>query len=150
MGIKALYNKKDLEKSLDKQAESLKNNVTNTFFEAGKKAVDLAVSDGNYINRTGVLRSSIGCGISFGGVILKTYGFNLILSGGEKGASEGKRLLLEKLKTNVTTQSIKLVVVAGADYASFVEDSSRFSVLPKSADLLSQVYQEIVSSLKIK
>lgn len=149
MGITSKYNQKELFKEFDSSFEEVKNFLIDKLFETGKRAVDIAFSDGNYINRTGVLRSSIGCGISYGGVILKTYGFFSVAQEGSRGVSLGKDLLLDKLKSNVRSTEVKLAIVAGADYASFVEDSSSYTVLESGVNFMENNLLSILKQLKV-
>ena len=147
MGIKAKYNKKDLFAEFQNSYDGSVKFLTKTIFDLGKKAVDIAFTDGNYINRTGVLRSSIGCGISFGGLIIGTYGFYPVPEEGTKGISLGKTLLEDKLKSNVKRDEIKLVIVAGAYYASFVEDTSNYVVLDSGLKFIQDNLDLLLSEL---
>lgn len=135
MGINRTYNIKSIEAGFEKDKKNLISQAISLFFQVGKTAVDLAFANGNYINRTGVLRSSIGCGVSFEGIIKETYGFRTVIQG-DKGATQGKTYLEELLKENPKKGQVKLVVVAGAEHASFVEDNAHYIVIDNAADFV--------------
>lgn len=146
MGINSTYNEKSLFDSFDADKRELINKSIQQIFNLGKSAVDVALSKGNYINRSGILRSSIGCGVSFEGVVKEVYGFRSILQG-DRGAFQGKLLLDELLKENPTKGQIKLVVIAGAQHASFVENISRFTVLEDANNYIHSNMEIILSQL---
>ena len=147
MGIKATYNKNDILESFDQQISDFREDIIAQFISIGKRAVDIAVRDGNYKNRTGVLRSSIGCGVSFNGVLQYEYGFTSFPPEGSEGARIGRRFLREKLTSNVRRNTITLVVVAGAQHAEFVEKD--FSVLRDGASFMERSVNSILVSLNV-
>lgn len=149
MGIKAKYTEKELFEEFDDSFSKLKKDLINKFFSLGKRAVDIAVADGNYINRSGILRSSIGCGISFNGVLLKEYGFFSIMQEGDSGAILGRNLLYSKIKTNVKINQLRLVIVAGAEYASFLEESDSYTVFSGGIDFVEENLVSILKQLKV-
>lgn len=112
--------------------------------EAGESAVVEAVTKGWYQNITGNLRSSIGYVIGYEGKVIKEGGFHKVQGRGEnfqrvtfttrngkqvdfwaKGkygdGSEGSRKGLELARSMVSrTQGYSFVIVAGMEYASYV------------------------------
>lgn len=148
MGITATYNKREFNKGLNKDLDKLIDDAINLFFNLGKRAVDIAFSDGNYINRTGVLRSSIGCGVSYNGVTKKVYGF-MPVNGSNEGVREGREFLDSVLKQNVRRNEVKLVVVAGAEHASYVEDNSKYIVIENAKDFVEANVGSILKQLKV-
>lgn len=85
-------------------------------------------------DQTGNLRSSIGYVIVVGGEIRITAGFSQVLNGGE-GVNEGKNKAIEIASKH--TKGYALIVVAGMEYASYVEDMENKVVLA-SAELLAR------------
>ena len=70
-------------------------------------------------DQTHNLRSSIGYGVAKNGHIVLESSFGVV-SGGAEGSTTGKGLL-EKLTTDYSKYRYVLVVVAGMDYAVYVE-----------------------------
>ena len=89
----------------------------------------------SWFDRTGNLRSSIGCMMLENGRVISSSGFDSVSGpqgGGSEGSTEGKRYI-EELASKFPT-GIVLIVVAGMDYAAYVEDMENKDVLA-SAEL---------------
>lgn len=149
MGLKATYSQRQFDRGLDRSAEDFVKEACSAFFNLGKKAVDIVVADGNYINRTGVLRSSIGCGVFYNGVQISEYGF-FTTFGPESGASLGRELLKQLGRQNIVRNQVKLIVVAGSDYASFVEARENYRVLVTGVDFIESNLQSILRGLNFR
>lgn len=80
----------------------------------------------SWIDQTGNLRSSIGYAIYNQGMEKLQSAFNVILSG-NLGAEEGQKVL--RNLSRQYAQTYALVVVAGMDYASYVEAKENKDVL---------------------
>jgi hypothetical protein len=95
---------------------------------AGEEGVKNARINGNYIDQTGNLRSSIGYAVVKDGQIVQ-QSFEKAGSGsdGDTGLRESKRLV-SKLSSKLST-GIVLVLVAGMDYALYVENIKSKDVL---------------------
>lgn len=89
-----------------------------TFKRIGEDAVKVARLTHKYKDQTGNLTSSIGYGIVDDGSIIFQSNFDVIKSG-VNGASEGKAYLRQLASEN--NQGIVLIIVAGKNYAKFVE-----------------------------
>ena len=70
-------------------------------------------------DNTGSLRSSVGGGVCRKGRIVKTCGFDTVLNGSE-GADKGRKLLSE-LAAKYSRYDYVLIIVAGEEYAVYVE-----------------------------
>ena len=122
--------------------------------QLGQSAYETAVQEGKYNNITGNLRSSLGYVISMDGKIVKEGGFKRIDGRGEnyekvffttrsqktvqfwaKGksgdGSEGSRQGLSYARDLASkhTKGATLIVVAGMDYASYVNDIHKLNVI---------------------
>ena len=122
--------------------------------QLGQSAYETAVQEGKYNNITGNLRSSLGYVISMDGKIVKEGGFKRIDGRGEnyekvffttrsqktvqfwaKGksgdGSEGSRQGLSYARDLASqhTKGVTLIVVAGMDYASYVNDIHKLNVI---------------------
>ncbi len=141
-----------------KAVEDTLNELINKLVYAGETAVKIAVSSGKYQNITGNLRSSIGYVLAKDGKVIKEGGFkrvagfganmqrvkfttisgkdvNFIARGKSGDGSEGSRKGLEYAREIISQhpKGFTLVVVAGMEYASFV-NAKGFDVLD-SAEL---------------
>lgn len=99
------------------QEETMSEAVANLVFVA-EEAYEEAMQRKTFHKQTGALSSSIGWAVSRDGKILRTGGFRS--SGREGGAGRSSGLALVR---DVATGSrgICLILVAGMDYASYVE-----------------------------
>lgn len=141
VGVKATFDFSDIEQAIDEFEES----VIKRLVELGEEAYETAVQRGSYNNITGNLRSSIGYVVAVDGTVRKEGGFKKISGRGEnyervsfttgtgknvkfwargkagdgsEGSEEGlayARSLATSFKSGIT-----LIVVAGMDYASYV------------------------------
>lgn len=110
-------------------AASLRNKIgrivvsaaTEVFCDMGEELVNGIVSGelSSWDDQSGSLRSSIGCGVVCNGRIVKTFGFKPVLND-QTGAKEGKALL-SKLAQQWANYTCALIVVAGKEYAVYVE-----------------------------
>ena len=85
----------------------------------------------SWFDQTGNLRSSIGYVVVAHGNIVKRSGFETVMNGSE-GSTEGKKLAEELAKKY--SSGYALIVVAGMNYAEYVEAKDNKSVLA-SAEL---------------
>lgn len=83
---------------------------------------------GTYTDRTGNLRSSIGAVMQADGNKVMETPFNQVSAGGSQGSSAGRTLANETLAEH-RDSPFSLIVVAGMDYASYVEDIHNLDVL---------------------
>ena len=99
----------------------------------------------SWFNQTGNLRSSVGYVVVAHGEIVKTSGFETVLSGSE-GSKTGKELAV-RLAKNYSSGYV-LIVVAGMHYAEYVEAKDSKSVLA-SAELLAHAeFYHMMEKLK--
>ena len=93
--------------------------VVSLLTQMGEELVARARETRTYADVTGRLSASIGYGIVSDGVLVRTGGF----LGGE-GESAGLAVL-EEVSSSVPSGTTALVLVAGMDYALYVERSGR-------------------------
>lgn len=136
---------------LDKLEEQAERYYIDRLIQAGEEGVKKAIEEGNYQNRTGDLRSSIGYVIAYNGNIIKEGGFHKIRGHGEnmqkvefttkegkkvsfwaKGkfgdGTNGSNIGLEFARSKISNTGYSFVLVAGMEYASYVS-SKGFDVL---------------------
>lgn len=101
----------------------------------GENAVNDARGNGDYMDNTGNLRSSIGYTILKNGETVRTSSFDRVKQEASKAKRESTKLL-DELRTKFNTGFV-LIVVAGMDYAVTVEARGR-NVL-SSSKLLAEI-----------
>lgn len=133
-GLTPLWKKSDIRKFFDKLAERAEFVIMDLLQRTGEEFVKIARLEGNYIDHTGNLRSSIGYVIVKDGSIV---GRNFQLSeqsGTDKqtGKREGEQLAMDLVRT--FTKGYVLIGVAGMKYAVIVEAMENKDVLTRAAD----------------
>ncbi|TFD92185.1 hypothetical protein E2605_18955 [Dysgonomonas capnocytophagoides] len=133
-GLTPLWKKSDIRKLFDKLGERAEFVIMDLLQRTGEEFVKIARLEGNYIDHTGNLRSSIGYVIVKDGSIV---GRNFQLSeqaGTDKqtGKREGEQLAMDLVKT--FTKGYVMIGVAGMKYAVFVEAMENKDVLTRAAD----------------
>ncbi len=124
---------------LDEKLKNARLVCYNILARVGEEAVNEAIANGSYKDRTANLRSSIGYIVVDNGEVVNIGDFESI-KGGDLGSSEGKafaRSLIGEIS------GLGLIVVAGMNYATYVE--THRNVL-SSAELLAE--REVPNLLK--
>lgn len=133
MLIKLVTPLSEIEAYIDKAAENARNVIIDTLCEVGSRCVTEARDNGSYMDQTGNLRSSIGYVVVVDGQIVRKNVVDLVKNGTE-GTKEAEAFL-ERLASEHSS-GICLIVVAGMNYASYVEGRG-YNVLT-SAELLAE------------
>ena len=79
-GIKSLFSAKQLENAFDQFQEKIHDDILQTFQFVGEHFVNNARLSGNYTDRTGNLRSSIGYVILLNGEVIDSNSGRFVLS----------------------------------------------------------------------
>lgn len=133
-GLTPLWKKSDIKKLFNKLAQRAEFVIINLLERTGEEFVKIARLEGNYIDHTGNLRSSIGYVIVKDGSIV---GRNFQISqqaGTDKqtGKREGEQLAMDLIRS--FPKGYVLIGVAGMKYAVFVEAMENKDVLSRAAD----------------
>lgn len=106
--------------ALDEASDILREEIIEQLSYLGAECVTMARDDhpGNWEDQTGNLRSSIGFAIFDHGREVMAAAFEQVQQGAE-GSAKGKEYV--KTLAGKNAQTYALVVVAGMDYADFVE-----------------------------
>ncbi|BES59884.1 hypothetical protein [Dysgonomonas capnocytophagoides] len=158
-GLTPLWKKSDIRKLLDKLGERAEFVIMDLLQRTGEEFVKIARLEGNYIDHTGNLRSSIGYVIVKDGRIIQESSFEKVKGAGEnmrlvnfktkdgqtvkfatKGASgdgsegqkEGQQLARDLAR--IYSKGYVLIGVAGMKYAVIVEAMENKDVLTRAAD----------------
>ena len=118
--------------------------LLNTLLYVGEKSLIKARENGNYTDQTGNLRSSIGYAILNNGKVLKKA-YGEVVKDGIKGKSEANKFLMSLL-ANAPQTGFVLIVVAGMNYASYVENNG-YDVLTSSELYAKQLLRNILLQL---
>jgi hypothetical protein len=109
----------DIEATLRKKLVDELDAMVDSLYEIGLSAVNTIRQNHVYKDQTTNLTSSVGCAVVVEGEIMQISGFEAIKSTGEEGARSGKAYV-QSLASQFPT-GITLIVVAGMNYAAYVE-----------------------------
>ncbi len=119
----------EVDRILYKSFEILKNEITKNLVKLGEESIakirDRSKEE-SWIDRTGNLRSSIGYAVYDYGIKQIESAFQIVRNGNE-GSSEGKKMISQL--GSEYSNAYALVVVAGMNYASYVEALENKDVL---------------------
>lgn len=124
-----------IDKKIAKEINRAENEILKKLSFIGENAVNDARGNGDYLDNTGNLRSSIGYTILKNGETVRTSSFDRVKQEASKAKRESTKLL-DELRTKFNTGFV-LIVVAGMDYAVTVEARGR-NVL-SSSKLLAEI-----------
>ena len=121
MTIKRLSPKGAVNAAVLRQVLLMKQSLYNTLARVGEECVSYARTNGSYMDQTGNLRSSVGYAVIDNGTVKSKSGFGTVKQGAE-GSSQGKDFLREIISQQ--GKGLVLIVVAGMNYATYVEAKS--------------------------
>ncbi len=124
--INPKFNPADITKMVREKVQEIENEVIDRLQFIGETFVNNARDNGTYTDRTGNLRSSIGYVIIKNGKQI----FSAFDGETEEGKANGMAIAAEASKK--FKKGIALIVVAGMDYAGYVESKS-YDVLTASS-----------------
>lgn len=129
MGIQMATPLSEVDRILYKSLEILKDEITKCLVKLGEECIakirDRSKEE-SWIDRTGNLRSSIGYAVYDYGIKQIESAFQIVRNGNE-GSSEGKKMISQL--GSEYSNAYSLVVVAGMNYASYVEALENKDVL---------------------
>lgn len=145
MGVKIEHNIPQVVSRLKNYEKKMTDELVVALVEAGKKIIEIAKDSHTYKNRTGNLEASTGFGVVIKGKLIGHGGFDDSFRGGNVGLEK-----LEKLVSEVNDNESAIIVVAGMDYAAYVErcgylilDEARFKGDTILSGLLNNIKIEI-------
>lgn len=110
---------KEIEDALRKKLADELNAAVYRLYEIGLSAVNTIRQNHAYKDQTGNLTSSVGCAVVVEGDIMQISDFESIKPTGAQGSQDGKAYV-QSLASQFPT-GITLIVVAGMNYAAYVE-----------------------------
>lgn len=133
------------QEALQQKAQRYVEALINSLYRVGEEAVKIARHTHRYQDQTGNLTSSIGYGVSNDGVIVHESSFEVV-KGGSQGAKEGREYLHSLLAQNA--KGVTLIVVAGKNYAKYVE-AKGLNVLAAASIRVEQMVKQLLDTLKL-
>lgn len=154
MGLKAKFNRADIDKELRRRALKIETAIIRRLQFLGEKCLIECRTNKTYTDQTGNLTSSMGYVVVANGRIVETHGFNqsvVSLSGnkgtaiGKDGGAEGEGLANEMALRFRT--GFALIVVAGMNYAAHVE-ARGYNVLTTAEMLAEKELPKMLAALR--
>ncbi|GIZ15500.1 hypothetical protein [Capnocytophaga catalasegens] len=142
MPAKRITPKSQIDKHLESEIKKREQKLIRVLNYIGMTCISEARNSGDYIDRTGNLRSSIGYAILNNGKIEKISSFQTIKKG-TKGKEKGNEII--KNISSDFNYGIILIVVAGMNYAAYLE--TKRNVLSSSELYAKQQAQIILTRL---
>ena len=147
MGIKPNFTKVDIQKMFEERTRQIEQAIITNLAFLGEECIKQARENGNYIDQTGNLRSSIGYVIYVNGRPLSSDFKDYQGSKGNSGEGKKAGEALAKSVASKHKQGVVLVVVAGMNYALYVESKNR-DVLSSAEHLAEKELPKMLSQLK--
>lgn len=121
--VSADFKMADVEAFIKQETETFFDELVDSFRVTGRNMVDKAraktKSAGGFSNITWNLRSSIGYLIIYNGQVVETY--FPVAGPGDEGSATGEKYAREIATLIDNYDGIQLIIVAGMEYATFVE-----------------------------
>lgn len=145
MAIKRITTDAEITQYLEKRIDELRGKIIEAFSYVGEQAVNEARQNHRYKDQTGNLTSSIGyCVLDNGNVVLESS-FEVVKEG-KQGSQDGRNFLHKLMAEHPT--GIALIVVAGMEYAAYVE-AKNLNVLDSAEQLAEKLLPQVLKSLKL-
>lgn len=144
MRIKPRFDNSKIQKIFEEKAALIHKATLNRLARLGEKCVIHAINNRGYTDQTGNLTSSFGYVLSYNGKVVTNGGF-AVKDGATAGAVIGKKLAASKAQDY--PQGYALVVVAGMEYAAYVEAKGR-NVLTATEVFCEAEFPKMIKQLK--
>lgn len=144
MGIKCVTPQQAIVDELNRFVMAKQKQIVQMLQYCGESAVRFARENGNYQDRTGNLRSSVGYLIVQDGREVAQSDFNAVSANGGEGSTTGLDYARKIAAEN--NKGIVLIVVAGMNYALYVERRGH-DVLSGSQLEAERIYNQLIQRL---
>lgn len=153
MGIKAKFSVRDVRKITEDFYNNALISVSKALYRAAQEVVNDAKNRDTYADQTGNLRSSIGFVIFFNGVEIESSSFgggalfpnkDGVKGSGADGINKGKEFA--RAVASKYTRGFVVVVVAGMEYAAYVE-AKGYDVITGSTLLLAPYFERELKTI---
>lgn len=143
MALKRNTSQREIDQHLQNEIAKAEEKLVKALHRVGMECLTEARNQGEYIDQTGNLRSSIGYVILKDGMLIDTSDFAKVKDGGE-GQRIGKIRLTEL--SQKFPNGYVLIMVAGMNYAAYVEAKGR-NVLSSSELLAKKTISVLLQKL---
>lgn len=144
--MKQLTPERSLLAKLESELERKEKVIIKSLIYVGQTCVNEARNNGSYIDQTGNLRSSIGFMVINNGRVVHKGGFQKVKEGSE-GSKDGRQFIEKVVSEH--SKGIHLIVVAGMNYAAYVEDMGK-NVLTTAELRANEMVPQMLKSLGFK
>lgn len=144
MAITQLTPLAEIDAYMNVQVERIERALVRTLSYVGESCRNEAIKSHRYKNQTGNLESSVGYVVVVNGRVAKTGGFKKVKKG-RQGSTEGRDYALSL--ASKLTSGICLLVVAGKNYAAYVNDKG-LNVLDSAEQWAEMLVPEMLEKLK--
>lgn len=145
MPIKRTSPKANESKIMDEKIQRIKQSLYARLMYVGEMALTEARTNHRYQDQTGNLTSSIGYAIIDNGRVIRQSSFEQVKQGSQ-GGNKGKQHMKSIMAKN--KQGIVFIMVAGMNYASYVEAMS-LNVLDSAEMMAKRMIPQILKSLQL-
>lgn len=145
MPIKQITPQNKIDRYLAEEVAKREKVFIDALARIGEECITEARENGDYLDQTGNLRSSIGYAIIKNGRIVSSSSFDAV-NNAKEGKGQSKKLISDLLPE--FSQGIALIVVAGMNYAAYVE--TKRNVISSSELLAKQRARAILEQLGFK
>lgn len=145
MGLTPGFTKKDINDYIQKKLKGYRKAIELRLKRTGEEFVKLARENGQYLDQTGNLRSSIGYIVLYNGIVL-SEDYKAVNNGSE-GVKKAQSFA-EKIADQYP-EGFVLVCVAGMEYAAAVESKGK-DVLTGSSQIAEQILKQALKRINDK
>jgi hypothetical protein len=140
-----LKDTKALQKEISEKGKNFQKALVYSLEVLLEKLINHAKQSGEYVDRTGNLKSGIGGVVLLNKKPITYKGFEQVLEGAE--GIQRSESFLESLIPNMPNGYV-ILIVAGMDYASYVQEGHGLNVLQSSSLRLDVELPKVLSQLK--
>lgn len=147
MGIVPAFDIRSIEAELDRKRAELHVKIVRYLNRAGMEIVNWAKDNRGYIDQTGNLNNSIGYAVIKDNAILNMFFEAKSRERKAEGKEKGESYTRELAK-DISGGKYALIIVAGMEYASFVEDVYGKNVITHSKGFAREVLEKMLKIMK--
>ncbi len=147
MAIRQITTDAEIDRQLEEYVEQAKYIIARRLCHIGEQVVNEMRMKGTYQDQTGNLRSSTGYVVVMDGKIVEMSAFETVKQGAD-GSKQGKAFVKE-LASKFPTDTV-LIVVAGMDYAYYVQNKHERDVTISGELLANELLKKQGLKTKVK
>lgn len=143
-------------RDLDQRLANMRHAILERLSRIGEEAVRLQRNSHKYHDQTGNLTSSIGYAVLDKGSVYKRSSFAAVSSNkgtGADGSKTGKDLI-DQLAQKYASEDMALVIVAGMEYATYVQDmglnvidTAQLHVNGKAPEAIERIVKKVIKGI---